>query len=127
MKKTVIFLIVLSLTIALLTASPTPARAHHWGFFWPGFAAGVGAGVILNPFFYPRGYYYPAPAPYYYYPPAPYPYYGGYYNYRPRNGYYGHYNGEYRGEGNNGRDEYQGEEYTGGGYQGGNPGGEYRR
>ena len=107
MRKTMIFLVVLSLTITLLTASPTPARANHWGFFWPGFAVGVGAG----PFFYP---------PSYYYPPA-YGHYGGYYGGYPR-GYYG----GYQGEGNYGGG-YQGEGNYGGGYQRENPPGGYRR
>ena len=87
MKKTVIFLIALCLTLTLLTATPAMA---HWGFFWPGFALGVGVGTIFNPYFYSPGYYYPAPAPYYYYPYPPY-YYGGYY------GYYGGYHGEHHG------------------------------
>ena len=106
MKKTVIFIVVLSLTVTLLTA--TPARAH-WGFFWPGFVAGIGAGVILNPFFYP---------PSYYYPPA-YGHYGGYYGGYPR-GYYGGYPRGYYGG-------YQGEGNYGGGYQRENPPGGYRR
>jgi hypothetical protein len=75
MKKTVIFVVALSLTLTLLTA--TPAKAHYH-YFWPGFAAGIGAGIILDSFFYHPRYYYPAPAPNYSYPPPssyPEPYY----------------------------------------------------
>jgi len=114
MKKIVIFLVVLSFTTTFLTANPTPARAHHWhywhpgrhwGYFWPGFAAGVGAGFIINPFFYPPRYYYPpayAYPPSYNYPPA-YGYNGGYQGEENNGGSYqseGNYEGEYQGEGN---------------------------
>ena len=60
MKKTVIFMVVLSLTVTLLTA--TPAKAHY-RYFWPGFAAGIGTAIILDYYFYHPRYYYPAPAP----------------------------------------------------------------
>jgi hypothetical protein len=93
MKKTVIFIVVLGLVITFLTA--TPARAH-WSFFWPGFAVGIGTAVIaVDPFFYPTGYYYPAPPVVYgggcayYGGPV---YYGGGYRY-----YGGHYRGYHGG------------------------------
>ena len=48
MKKTVIFIVVLSLTITLLTA--TPAKAHEDFFWplWPLYAVGVGTAAILS-------------------------------------------------------------------------------
>ncbi len=136
MKKTVFFLVGLSLTLTFLTA--TPAKAGHWsfGFYWPGFTVGVGA---------PPAYYYPAPPPIYYYPP-PY-YYGGYYGRYPR-GYYGgyprryyggyprrYYGGGYQGEipdrGYQGEGNYdggyQGEGNYDGGYQGETPDRGYQR
>jgi len=123
MKKTVIFIVVLSLTITLLTA--TPARAHEDFFWplWPLYAVGVGTAAILSGtaaivgsvFGAPIDYY-PAPPVVYgggydYYGGPGYGYYGGYY--RP---YYGYYGGYHRG-------------YYGGhrgGYYGGNHGGGYR-
>ena len=123
MKKTVLFIVVLSLTITLLTA--TPARAHEDFFWplWPLYAVGVGTAAILSgtaaivgSVFRPPIDYYPAPPVVYgggydYYGGPGYGYYGGYY--RP---YYGYYGGYHRG-------------YYGGhrgGYYGGNHGGGYR-
>lgn len=73
MKKAVVIMLALSLTVTLFTV--TPARADQ---FWPGVAIGVGSaillGSLLNP---PRDYYYaPRPVrvysqPDYYYPPPP--------------------------------------------------------
>jgi hypothetical protein len=65
MKKTAIFIVGLSLTLTLLTA--TPARAHHPHWVGPGFSVGV----VVDPFFYSPRYYYPAPPPAYYSPPPP--------------------------------------------------------
>jgi len=155
MKKTVIFIVVLSLTATLLTA--TPAKAHE-GFFWPLwplYAVGVGTAAILNgtaavvgsvfcppidycpasPVVYEGGCdYYGGPAGGYYggyYGPA-YGYYGGYhrgyYGGHYSGGYYGrHYSGGYYGGHYEGR--YHGGHYGGHreGYHGGNYGGEYRR
>ncbi|HJX31406.1 MAG TPA: hypothetical protein VJ624_06095, partial [Thermodesulfobacteriota bacterium] len=88
MKKSAIFVIVLTLSITLLIATPASAQRHS---FWPGFAVGLGTAAILGPLFCPPSYYYPPPpvvyrGGYYYVGPR-YGYYGGYY--RPRNGYYG--------------------------------------
>lgn len=69
-KKTVIFIVALSLTITLLIA--TPARAY-WGFFRPGFPAGIGTASILDSFNYSPRYYYSAPVPGYYPPGAHFP------------------------------------------------------
>ena len=93
MKKTVTFIVGLSLTITLLTATPAKADVD---IFFPITAPLYAAGAILSvPFdivgslFYSPNYYYPEPdSGYYYYPPA---YYGGYY------GYYGGYHREFHG------------------------------
>ena len=73
MKKAVVLILAMSLTITLFTV--TPARANR---FWPGVAIGVGSAIVLgsllNP---PRAYYddsrpvraYSQPA--YYCPPPP--------------------------------------------------------
>lgn len=116
MKKTVIFIVVLGLVITLLTA--TPARAH-WSFFWPGFAVGIGAAVIANPYFYPPGYYCPAPPVVYgydYYGGPVYGYYGGYY--RSGYGYYGGYHRGYHGGPHGGYYRGYRGEHHGGGYYG---------
>ena len=143
MKKTVIFIVVLSLTASLLIA--TPAKAHEGFFwpFWPLYAVGVGTAAILNGtaavvgsvFCPPIGYctaspvvheggndYYGGPAGYYA------GYHRGYYGGHHSGGYYGrHYSGGYSGGHNEGR--YHGGHYSGHheGYHGGNYGGEYRR
>ena len=73
MKKTVIFIVTLGLVLTLVTA--TPAKAQQWGIFWPVYAVGVGTAASLNgtaaivdSFFSPPGYGYPAPPVVYDYP-----------------------------------------------------------
>ncbi|HJX31399.1 MAG TPA: hypothetical protein VJ624_06060 [Thermodesulfobacteriota bacterium] len=80
MKKTIIFIVALSLTIAFLPV--TPAKAHH-DSFWPGFAVGIGTAIILDSFSYGPGYYYPSHGHYYYHPD---------HYYHPRH-YYKHHRG----------------------------------
>jgi len=145
MKKIVTFIVVLSLTITLLTA--TPARAHDDFFWplWPLYAVGVGTAAILNgtaaivgSVFSPPIDYYPAPPVVYgggydYYGGPAYGDYGGYYG--PYYGYYGgnyrEYYGGHRGYGYNGSSHsgHRGYGYNGssqGVYSGGNHGG-YRK
>jgi hypothetical protein len=133
MKKPVIFLVVLSLTITLLTA--TPARAHDDFFWplWPLYAVGVGTAAVLSgtaaivgSVFSPPIDYYPDPPVVYgggyeYYGRPAYGYHGGYYR-----GYYGGHRGGYQGGNYRG---YHREYYGGhrGEYHGGNHGGGYRR
>ena len=114
MKKTVIFIVVLTLTITLLTA--TPARAHDEFFWplWPLYAVGVGTAAIVGSVFGAPIDYYPAPPVVY---EGGYNYYGGYhreyYGGHYRGGYYGrHYSGGYY----NG---HYGDRYHGGYYGGG--------
>jgi hypothetical protein len=133
MKKIVIFIVGLSLTITLLTATPAKAHGEFFWPLWPVYAVGVGTAAILNgtaaiveSVFCPPSYYYPAsPVVYgggydYYYPPA-YGYYGGYHRGYYGGTGYGYYGGYYGGY-------HRG--YPGGyhrGYHGGGYGGGYRR
>ena len=49
MKKTVTFIIGLSLTITLLTATPAKAQVDiFWPLFWPFYAVGIGTSAIVN-------------------------------------------------------------------------------
>ncbi len=88
MKKTVTFIVVLSLTVTLLTA--TPARAHDDFFWplWPLYAVGVGTAAILSGTAAIVGSVFSPPIDYY---PAPPVVYGGGYDYYggPAYGYYG--------------------------------------
>ena len=123
MKKTVIFLLGLCLTLTLFTA--TPARADHWsfGFYWPGLVFGVGVGA--PPVAYGGCGYYGG-----WYGGPVYRYYGGYHRgyYGGHQGryYYGHHKYGYNG-GHAGR--YHGGYHGGyrGGYYGGNHGGGHGR
>ena len=81
MKKTVIFIVGLSLTITLLTATPAKAHGEFFWPLWPVYAVGIGTAAIVESVFYPPSYYYPAPPVVY---EGGYNYYGG-----PAYGYYG--------------------------------------
>lgn len=67
MKKAVVIMLALSLTVAIFAV--TPARADR---FWPGVAIGVGSAILLgNLLYHPRDYYY-APRPVRVYSPPAY-------------------------------------------------------
>jgi hypothetical protein len=133
MKKTVIFIVVLSLTVTLLTATPAKAQEDFFWPLWPLYAVGVGTAAILNgtaaivgSVFCPPSYYYPESPVVYgggydYYGGPRYGYYGGYYG--PAYGYYGGYHRGYYGRHRGG---YYSGNY-GGRHQSGNYGGGYRR
>lgn len=125
MKKTVIFIVVLSLTITLLTA--TPARAHEDFFWplWPVYAVGIGTAAILSGTAAIVGSVFGAPIDYY--PASPVVYGGGYDYYgRPGYGYYGGYHRGYYG-GHRGGGYRGGRGHYSGNHGGGNYGGGHRR
>jgi hypothetical protein len=141
MKKIVSSIVVITLAITLLTATPARAQEDFFWPLWPLYAVGVGTAAILSgtaaivgSVFGPPIDYYPASPVVYgggydYYGGPAYGYYGGYhrgyYGGHYRGGYYdGHYGGRYHGVNYGSR--YHGGNY-GSGYHSGNYGGGYRR